>query len=782
MDMSGHASLVQGTGRTSAPRGRPSIFGGRTSSRVSSFLSARDSGASKTVWSRHTSPVKGPLTLLMDVDWTAKAQPLNPGVSTCTRICKHLTLKRVTSFILSMLMMLLFFTDGLHPVVWNAAFDHKIQVSEDRVWEFYFLSVVTFLGLVLISDGARPEVVFFTISSVSALCRIITPNQWMTGFGNPATLGVAMLFVVGVGVNHTRALDPVILYLLGSPGSRFMAQLRLSLMVTMFSSILSNTVVFAIMFPLVRRWCILHNVNPQTAMVPLSYSIVLGGCVTAIGNTANVIAISDQVDEGDVRLSAFCFTPVGAVVALVGVVCLMLFSGFLIDSGTQTARGATATAVAHTVDGLRLPRATLSASVTRVQEATLHVNPEEFALVFFILPDCELVGRSADVSIFTDQFSPLRFLHHVSSNEVSPPAAVFAAGDLLVLAGSADAFCVFRGVPGFEHAVVTPPSVLGGGRLRRLCFEAVIQKNSPLLNSWVVDDFVERYRAVPLAARRLGFPLLLPDFNGFQAKEGDIILVEAFPNFQETSAEVFSMIKPLTRTTPPRHAWAAGATNMDRCRSYVCVIGLVLLVVIEVCNQELLDKRAFSIPVMASCLVLILIAFHVLDYSSVLVAAGGSKVSLFLLATAFPVSIALQETGVFATAASLLSQLCLFLAGSDVATAQRVCTAILAFAVQVFAMLTSPTVSVIFLLRFGDCLSVELNLPVELCTLIIVFSSSLIFVDLWASSVHIVCLEAGGYDRRKTFLFDFCMQALLTSVAVIGADWFWITPSQTKRQ
>merc|ERR1711971_348173 len=118
-----------------------------------------------------------------------------------------------------------------------------------------------------------------------------------------------------------------------------------------------------------------------------------------------------------------------------------------------------------------------------------------------------------------------------------------------------------------------------------------------------------------------------------------------------------------------------------------------------------------------------------------------------------PISAALENTGVQATMAVALSRFSKYASdGNDYAAGWigMVCLGILT---QTVASVVSPTIAVVFLLHVGDCTSWDLNLSRQGCALVVVFGSNLCFANPAANVLHVMCMEAGQYSKRRAQVF-----------------------------
>ena len=84
------------------------------------------------------------------------------------------------------------------------------------------------------------------------------------------------------------------------------------------------------MMPYVNSWSEKHHISPSKLLMPLSFAAILGGCVTLIGTSTNLIVNGLVVDQdivpGMKSLNIFDFAYVGLPMVLIGVAYLYWLS------------------------------------------------------------------------------------------------------------------------------------------------------------------------------------------------------------------------------------------------------------------------------------------------------------------------------------------------------------------------------------------------------------------------------------------------------------------------
>ena len=148
---------------------------------------------------------------------------------------------------------------------------------------------------------------------------VVTPQEAFSGFSNPAPITVAALYVLARAVEKTGALQPLVSATLGQEGRGRGALLRLVLPTATASSFLNNTPIVAMLVPHVTDWAEQRGQSPSCYLMPLSFASILGGMVTLIGTPPNIIIATFRAQTSGSPFGMFDFTPVGGVVAVVGV-------------------------------------------------------------------------------------------------------------------------------------------------------------------------------------------------------------------------------------------------------------------------------------------------------------------------------------------------------------------------------------------------------------------------------------------------------------------------------
>ena len=180
------------------------------------------------------------------------------------------------------------------------------------------LAVLVVTVSVLVVDRFPP--VFVLGGAVASLmfADVIDADVALSGLSSPAPATIAALYVLAGAVTATGTFSTVIDRLLDRKGSI----LALTASTAAMSSVVPNTPLIAMFAPRVVRWSQRNGVSASRFLLPLSFASILGGVVTLIGTSTNLV-VSDLLEQsGEDPLGILEITVVGLPVAVVGVALL----------------------------------------------------------------------------------------------------------------------------------------------------------------------------------------------------------------------------------------------------------------------------------------------------------------------------------------------------------------------------------------------------------------------------------------------------------------------------
>ena len=166
----------------------------------------------------------------------------------------------------------------------------------------------------------------------------LTPTEAVSGFSNPAVITIGLLFVLSSAIQKTGLLEYLVVTinkLLQSSRTVGMAAYYFTISIT--SSLINNTAIVAIFMPITIRLAHSYKVSPSKMLIPLSYAAILGGTLTLVGTSTNLLVNSIYIGyEGAEPLGMFEFFKYGIIILIIGTAYLLFVAPKLIPSRTST--------------------------------------------------------------------------------------------------------------------------------------------------------------------------------------------------------------------------------------------------------------------------------------------------------------------------------------------------------------------------------------------------------------------------------------------------------------
>ena len=367
---------------------------------------------------------------------------------------------------------------------------------------------------------------------------ILTPAQAFAGFSNPAPITVAGLYVLARAVEKTGALRLALSRALGSGGSERRDLLRLLAPAAGASAFLNNTPIVAMLIGEVTAWAERHGRSASRYLMPLSFAVILGGVVTTIGTSTNLVVSGLLEASGREPFGLFELTPVGLPVAALGIAALVLLAPRLLPERVAPSE--------------RLAR-----------------EEREFVVRMEVVSDGPLDGRSVEDASLRSLAGVFLVELERDGEPIAPvaPETVLRGGDRLAFVGRAESVLDLQGRPGL--ASVERQHLRDLETPRHRFFEAVIGPASPLVGRTPKElGFRGLYQAAIAAVHREG-ERVPGKLGEVRLGVGDSLLVLADAEFAERWRDRADFL-----LVTPVHAGPGPAAGM---RGRVALLTLPLL-------------------------------------------------------------------------------------------------------------------------------------------------------------------------------------------------------------
>jgi len=188
------------------------------------------------------------------------------------------------------------------------------------------LMIVAGMLVMFIRETFPVEVVAISGAVLMLLLGVLPDSEALRVFSNPAPWTIAALFIVVGALVRTGALDYVSRQASAHIEHRPIRTIvLLALVVLGMSAFVNNTPVVVVMIPIFMQLAKKLSLSPSKVMIPLSYLTILGGTVTLLGTSTNLLVDGVARQAGLQGFSLFEITPLGLIVAAWGLAYIALF-------------------------------------------------------------------------------------------------------------------------------------------------------------------------------------------------------------------------------------------------------------------------------------------------------------------------------------------------------------------------------------------------------------------------------------------------------------------------
>jgi di/tricarboxylate transporter len=408
---------------------------------------------------------------------------------------------------------------------------------------FLTLGVLVVALVAFVAEWLPVDLTALFVAIALIALGLVTPEEGVAGFGNTATITVMAMFILSAGISRTGVILVVRDWLVKWGGKNANQQIFiLGIIVGPITAFINNTAVVAVFLPIVEDWCKKQGISPSKLLIPLSYVTVLGGMITLIGTSTNILAsgVSKKLGYGEFGL--FQFTSLGLITFAVGLTYLALFAPKLLPDRVSPSANLEGYGLKDYVSEVVIsPRSTLIGQTLRSSE----------------------IQRKFDIDVLELIRNGGHFPQPVADKKL-------LAGDILLVRGGRQELLNIRDERGLD---IVPDVQFGKEALLETeigsgedgVAEVLILSNSRLVGTTLKDiRFRQRYNATVLAIRR-GEELLRDRLGQTPLKFGDLLLVqgpkESFKGLQ-TSRELLVMESRDVENLRPDKAWLAIAITL----------------------------------------------------------------------------------------------------------------------------------------------------------------------------------------------------------------------------
>jgi di/tricarboxylate transporter len=181
----------------------------------------------------------------------------------------------------------------------------------------------------------RHDVVALASLLACVFAGLVPADDAFTGFAHPAVITVACVLVLSRGLLRTGAVDALAQYTVPSSAGPTWTIAALTGVGAVLSSFMNNVGAMALLLPLAIQIAEKQELPPGKVLMPLAFGTILGGMTTLIGTPPNLIVSGFRAANGGDSFGMFDFTPVGLVVASVGILFVTLIGWRIVPARKQ---------------------------------------------------------------------------------------------------------------------------------------------------------------------------------------------------------------------------------------------------------------------------------------------------------------------------------------------------------------------------------------------------------------------------------------------------------------
>lgn len=577
------------------------------------------------------------------------------------------------------------------------------------------------LGLVLaglIWGRWRYDLVAFAALILGVGLGVVPAETAFSGFGNDATIIIALVLVVTAGLSRSGAVDLITRLAVDRDRSLPAHVSILGGIGAVISGFMNNVAAIAILMPVDVQAAQKANRSPAQSLMPLAFATILGGMLTMIGTPPNIIISAYRERAMGESYTMFDFTPVGLVCAIAGVAFIGLVGWRLIpvrDKGKGVSVDLRASA-SYTTELVVTEKS--KAKGQRVRELDPVADEHDCTIMGLVRRNKRLPGRARWEKV--------------------------QKGDLLVVNGSAEAISALAGALQVDLQGRSGESAELSSDLKMI--EAVVTPESPIVGRKANDVRVMQRNGVVMIGLSRHGRAITERVRRTPIEVGDVLLLLGH---QDAVDEVISRMDclPIASSVPVvRHDKAFTALGLFAAAIGAGAFGL------------------FPLTVALGAVVVLYVLFDILPMREIYDSIEWPVV--VLLGSLLPVGMALETSGGTQVVAEALA-----VVGQHV-PAWVALTVVLVFTMTLSDVLNNAATAVIIApVAFG--LAQLLGVNPDAFLMAVAIGASCAFLTPIGHNNNALIMGPGGYEFGDYWRMGLPLEAIIVVVAVPAIMIFW---------
>jgi di/tricarboxylate transporter len=160
---------------------------------------------------------------------------------------------------------------------------------------------------------------------IAVIAGVVPAEEAFSGLSDDIVVIVGSALVVSAAVSRSGVMDIVLARIAPNVSRPRVQLLILVTVVAVLSAFVKNIGALAIMIPIAFQMAQRSNVSPSMFLMPMAFASLLGGLMTQIGTSPNIIVSRLRQDLTGTSFEMFDFTAMGLPLTVAGIVFLVLF-------------------------------------------------------------------------------------------------------------------------------------------------------------------------------------------------------------------------------------------------------------------------------------------------------------------------------------------------------------------------------------------------------------------------------------------------------------------------
>lgn len=411
--------------------------------------------------------------------------------------------------------------------------------------QIYVIAVVILAIIFLYKEIFNTAITFLSVVVLLLIPNIISSKEILSSFANEQVAIIIMLLIIGQLLKRSPVIEQMFQALFLRTKGFFSFSLKMTGFVSLFSGFMNNTPLVALLLPYVREWGIKNNVSPSKLLIPLSYAAIMGGGLTLIGTSTNLIANSILVTKmgEDYELNMFSFFKIGGPLVVAGILYILIFAKRILPDN-------------------------------KGMLSNFETNKREYLVDLLVSKDSPLVGKTIGEANLRN-LNGLYLVEIVRPDKVRSapgPKEIMRAGDYLIFAGETEKIVDILNL----NLGLEMPHDLEKVSTKKEAVEVIIPYNSSLTQKKVKDtDFRAKFDAAIIAVRRDG-EKLFGKIGEITLQKGDMMLCVAGHDFYKR----VNQSKELTLISNVRQL-----QDIDGRKSWNLIIATIVAILLPACGM-----------------------------------------------------------------------------------------------------------------------------------------------------------------------------------------------------